>query len=98
MRWGKKEVVIYRDGATRTVERFLWLPTNLPVGWGHTEWRWLERATIEQTWHTEYTDPGGPTGGRQMHAGWSDTRFVDDKEKARAARSAVSRPGERPLG
>lgn len=94
MRWGKKEVVIYRDGATRMVERFLWLPTNLPIGWGHTEWRWLERVTIEQTWRGSYTDPDRG----QQPAGWFDTRFVDDKEKARAARSAVSRPGERPLG
>ncbi len=94
MRWGKKEIVIYATGATRMVERFLWLPTKLRVGWGHEEWRWFERVTIEQTWHNSYTDAEG-----RVFSGWIDNRFVNlEEEKARASRSTLSGPGERPLG
>lgn len=57
-------------GERRIVERFLLLPRELPcrdaTGRSRMEWRWLERAFIEQSFCTF----------------WTDIRFVDASQMA----------------
>jgi len=43
MRWNSKEKGRPQIGEKRTIQKFLWWPICLDG-----EWRWLERASIEQ--------------------------------------------------
>lgn len=61
-----KEPKTYEVGDTRTVNRFLIIPKRL-----RNEWRWLERATIEQTYY-KYTD--GLFTGIYL---WTDTAWYN---------------------
>lgn len=64
MRWKRKEIVYPRDGDKRIISKFLFIPKEL-----NNEFRWLERARIEQVYHFPF-----------RYGVWSDVRWID-KEK-----------------
>lgn len=69
MRWKGKHKVNHKEGDKRIVRVFLFFPLKL-----EDEWRWLEKATIEQ-WYVETViyDYGMPhPDGR-----WVDMFFKD---------------------
>lgn len=63
MRWREKPE--HKRGDTRVKRRFLFFPECL-----RHEWRWLEWATIEETYVIGV-----------CHAGWLPVRFVDIGEE-----------------
>lgn len=67
IRWNTIEL-----GTLRSVNRFLWFPKCLENDKGENEWRWLEKARIQQRYCWTLINPF-------FENVWYDVRWDDDE-------------------
>jgi hypothetical protein len=68
MRWSYKEKPSRKEGTTRIITRFLLFPRQI-----NQQWRWLEIAKIEQTYHNAYFTDNCDL----ISSWWEDTHWIN---------------------
>lgn len=67
----RKEIPVYKHGDQRIITKFLLLPATVQKDEKTLEVRWLEYATIKQTY----------TSSLFAYPEWINTCFIDEQEK-----------------